>query len=136
MITKPSELEMQVLGVLWRRGPSTTREVLGELPDGKQRAYTTVLSVMQVMEKKGLLTRSTESHAHQWRPAVTRRQVLGPVLRSLVRNVFGGSPSAAIQQLLNDNELTPAELQAIDAALAEHRRHAEANESNTEEGQS
>ena len=52
---KPSDLEMQVLSVLWERGPSTAREVLEAMPDGKKRAYTSVLSVMQVMEKKGLL---------------------------------------------------------------------------------
>ena len=51
---RPSDLELQVLAVLWRRGPSTAREVMEALPDGKHRAYTTVLSVMQVMEKKEL----------------------------------------------------------------------------------
>ena len=52
---QPAEFELQVLGVLWEHGPSTVREVLERLPDGKPRAYTSVLSVMQVMQKKGLL---------------------------------------------------------------------------------
>jgi predicted transcriptional regulator len=51
---QPAEFELQVLGVLWEHGPSTVREVLERLPDGKPRAYTSVLSVMQVMQKKGL----------------------------------------------------------------------------------
>ncbi len=50
---EPSRLEMQVLSVLWQRGASSVREVLAVMPDGKARAYTTILSVMQVMEKKG-----------------------------------------------------------------------------------
>ena len=52
--SKPSDLEMQILSVLWDRGASTAREVLKAMPDGKQRAYTSILSVMQVMEKKAL----------------------------------------------------------------------------------
>ena len=49
---QPSELELQVLNVLWEKTKGTVREVMEALPDGKQRAYTTVLSVMQLMEKK------------------------------------------------------------------------------------
>ena len=54
-ITKPSDLELQILSFLWEKGPSTAREVLEAIPDGKKRAYTSILSVMQVMEKKGFL---------------------------------------------------------------------------------
>src|SRR5688572_10328806 len=97
---KPSELELQVLGMLWEKGPLTARAVLEALPDGRRRAYTTVLTVLQVMEKKGLLTRKVDEVAHVWRPAVSRRQIMGPMLRGLVRNVFGGRPSQALQQLL------------------------------------
>lgn len=121
-VPRPSDLELQVLSVLWRLGQATARQVLGAMPDGKRRAYTTVLSVMQVMEKKGLLERSTEGHAHHWRPAVTRRQVLGPLMRQLVRNVFGGSRAAAVQQLLGDADLDEAEITAIKSVLAERRR--------------
>lgn len=117
---KPSELELQVLSLLWQRGRMTAREVLEALPDRKPRAYTTVLSVMQVMEKKGLLKRDSQAVTHVWRPAVTRRQVLGPMLRTLLRNVFGGSPSAVLQQLLNAETVDTAELDEIRRVLDEH----------------
>jgi predicted transcriptional regulator len=107
---KPSDLELQVLAVLWSRGPATAREVLEALPDGKRRAYTTVLSVMQVMEKKGLLGHTTRGAANVYKPRVSRRQVLGPLLRSLVRNVFGGSTPEAMLHLLRENEVSEAEL--------------------------
>ncbi len=58
--SQPSDLELQVLGVLWGRGAATVREILESLPDGKRRAYTSVLSVVQVMEKKGLVKRQRE----------------------------------------------------------------------------
>ena len=98
--TKPSELEMQVLAVLWDKGPSTVREALGSMPDGKERAYTTILSVMQVMEKKGLLTHRKQGTAHVYKPTVSQDQILTPYLKRMVQNIFGGKPSAAIQMLL------------------------------------
>lgn len=110
----PSDLELQILSVLWQRGPSTAREVLEELPDGKARAYTTVLSVMQVMQKKNLLdVGERRGLAHVYHPSVTRRQVLGPVLRGMIQKVFGGSPSAAVEQLLDAAAVNEDELAEI-----------------------
>lgn len=116
---RPSELELQVLAVLWEKGPSTAREVLEVLPDGKKRAYTTVLSVMQVMEKKGLLSHDMRGAANVYTPQVNRRQVLGPLLRSLVRNVFGGSTPEAMMHLIQENEVGPEELAEMRKILEE-----------------
>ncbi len=120
MSAKPSELELQVLAVLWERGPSTAREVLAAMPDGKERAYTTILTVMQVMEKKGLLSHTRQGIAHVYRPAVSRRQVLRPLLRGLVQRVFGGSPSAVVQHLLDETAVSPEELDRIRRLIEEH----------------
>lgn len=110
---RPSDLELQVLSVLWRRGPSTVRQVLEQMPDGKKRSYTTVLSVMQVMEGKRLLSHTREGRAHVYRPAVTRKRVLGPLLRSLVTKVFGGSTREAVQHLLDETGVDEDELARI-----------------------
>jgi predicted transcriptional regulator len=118
---KPSDLEMQILGVLWRGGPATARDVLGAMPDGKKRAYTSVLSAMQVMEKKGLLTRSREGLTDRWRPAVTKSGVLGPFLRNLVANVFGGQPTQVMQHLLQETEVDDASLDQIRQLLDDRR---------------
>jgi len=110
---KPSELELQVLSVLWDAGPSTVREVRKALPDGKTRAYTTVLSVLQVMEKKGLVTHKPRGRAHVYHATVTRGEALHPMLRGLVDNVFGGSASAAVQHLLQGSDVGEADLSEI-----------------------
>ncbi len=120
-IDKPSELELQILGVLWRGGPAPVREVLNAMPDGKKRAYTTVLSAMQVMEKKGLLHRSREGLTDHWRPAVTKSRVLGPFFRNLVANVFGGQPTQVLQHLLQETDLDEADLAAIRQLLDSHQ---------------
>lgn len=122
MTTTPSPLEMQVLSVCWERGPSTVREVLEALPDGKARAYTTVLSVMQVMEKKRLLSHTSQGNTHIYEARVTRDEVTRPLLRNLVRDVFGGSPAAALQQLLAGNRISREELDEIRKLIAEHDR--------------
>lgn len=117
---KPSDLELQVLSVLWQSGPSTAREVRQAMPDGKRRAYTTVLSVLQVMEKKGLVTHTSKGLAHVYRPAVTKRRVLRPLLRSLVTNVFGGSPALAMAHLLSETDVSDSELRQIRKLLKTH----------------
>lgn len=92
-IPRPSELELQVLGLLWEHGPLTVRDVLERLPDGKDRAYTTVLTILQVMERKKLVRHRTEGRTHVYAPRVTREEVTAPLLSGLVRHVFGGNGS-------------------------------------------
>ena len=116
---KPSDLELQVLAVLWETGPATVRRLLTAMPDGKKRAYTTVLSVLQVMEKKGLVTHDREGVAHVYRPLVKKRQLLKPLLRELTHNVFGGSPSSVVQFLLKGTDLSREELSEIRKLVGE-----------------
>ena len=119
---KPSDLEMQILSVLWERGASTAREILEAMPDGKQRAYTTILSAMQVMEKKGLLKHTRRGVAHVYRPAVEKRKILRPFVRKVVTEVFGGRPTAVMQALLDDGPLSEEELTEMRRLLDDARR--------------
>ncbi|MGY8656776.1 MAG: BlaI/MecI/CopY family transcriptional regulator [Verrucomicrobiia bacterium] len=120
--TQPSNLEMQVLSVLWDRGPSTVRELLDAMPDGKQRAYTTVLTVMQNMEKKGLVSRTSRGTAHVYRPVGSRKRTLGPMLKGMLNNVFGGSVSTAMQGFLNEADVSEEELDALRKMIDERRQ--------------
>ncbi len=114
---RPSELELQILSVLWEQGPLPVRAIRQSLPDGKDRAYTTVLTLMQIMEKKGLVGHAVEGQAHVYHPLATRRQVLRPMMRDLLRNVFGGKPSDAVQCLLDSTRLDEEELSQIRQAI-------------------
>jgi len=113
---------MQVLSVLWQRGASSVREVMEALPDGKARAYTTVLSVMQVMEKKGLVSHVAEGNVHIYQARVSRQKVTGPWLRRLVRQVFGGSAATALQHLLAEERVSRRELEEIKEIIARHEQ--------------
>lgn len=115
--TKPSDLEMQILSVLWDRGASMAREVLDAMPDGKKRAYTSILSVMQVMEKKGLLTHTNRGTAHVYKPAVNKNKIIRPFVRKVVTEVFGGQPAAMMQALINEATISDNDLSQIHQLL-------------------
>ncbi|TVQ76098.1 MAG: BlaI/MecI/CopY family transcriptional regulator [Phycisphaeraceae bacterium] len=124
-LPEPSDLELQILATLWRRGPSTAREVMDDLPDEKQRAYTSVLSVLQVMQKKGLVkVVDRRGLANVFQHAVTQKQTLTPMFRAMVKRIFAGSPAAAMQQLLDADTVTDHELAEMRRLLdeAEHKR--------------
>ena len=115
--SKPSDLEMQILSVLWDRGASTAREVLELMPDGKKRAYTSILSVMQVMEKKGLLKHTNRGVAHVYSPAVSKKKIIRPFMRKVLNEVFGGRPSAMMQALITETAVSDTELARIQKLL-------------------
>ncbi len=90
------------------------------MPDGKTRAYTTILSCLQVMEKKGLVTHRRQGQGYLYQPVVQKQRVLGSMVRELLRNVFGGRPSAALQYFIAESECSEEEIarlrKLIDAA--------------------
>lgn len=119
---RPSNLELQVLAVLWNHGPSTVRDVLALLPDKKQRAYTTILSVLQNMEKKRLVTKTRQGAAHLFEARESQRQTLGPVLQGLIQNVFGGRVSTVVQHFLETDDISDDELKEIRRMVDKKRK--------------
>ncbi|MBN2589468.1 MAG: BlaI/MecI/CopY family transcriptional regulator [Sedimentisphaerales bacterium] len=116
---KPSDLEMQILSVLWEKGDMTVRDVLEAMPDGKKRAYTSILSVMQVMEKKGLLKHKTRGTAHVYKPAMKREKIIQPFMKKMLNEVFGGKPSAMMQALLTETPISNKEMAQIQEIIKE-----------------
>ncbi|HVU89399.1 MAG TPA: BlaI/MecI/CopY family transcriptional regulator [Pirellulales bacterium] len=118
----PSDVELQVLAVLWERGPSSVHDVRAAMPDGKDRAYTTVLTLLQNLEKKGLATHKQQGLANVYRAAVKRQQVLRPLMKDMLANVFGGSPAQVLQCLLESTRVDAEELAEIRRVLAEAKK--------------
>jgi len=94
------------------------------MPDGKDRAYTTILSVMQVMEKKGLVEHTQQGQANIYHSKLKRNQVLGPLMKDLLRNAFGGSPARVLQCLLDGAGLREADLVEIRRVIQQAERKA------------
>lgn len=120
-ITQPSNLELQALSVLWHAGPSTVSAVHESLPDGKDRAYTTVLTIMQNLERKNLVKRSKVGRAHVYRTNHSQRSIVQHATNDFLINAFGGRLGEAILTLLSTGKLTPEEKTTIERELQRHR---------------
>ena len=121
MKKQPSKLEMAILSLLWEKGEMTAREVLESLPDEKERAYTSVLSVLQAMERKKLVHHIVRGHTNVYHALVAQQTTVGRALRDMVRDIFGGSPTAAVQHLLNESDISEADLCEVETLIAELR---------------
>ena len=118
-LAKPTEAELSILGVLWRRGPSTVREIWEQLNPAQQTGYTTVLKTMQIMFEKGLLKRDEAERSHVYRASLSEEQTQQQVLGHLLERVFSGSARKLVMQALAVKKATPAELAEIRKLLDE-----------------
>jgi predicted transcriptional regulator len=105
----PSPLEMQVLSVLWYSGPSTVASVCEAMPDGKERAYTTILTVLQNLDKKGHIHKEQLTRAYVYEAVHPKKLVLAKVIEEFVLNVFGGRQLDAILAVIDSGVLSSDE---------------------------
>ena len=117
----PSDLETQALSILWSLGPSTVTTVIESFPDGRERAYTTILSVMQSLEKKKLVKPSRNGRANVYAATKSRAAVMKPILRDLVDHAFNGSVGDTVSEILSAGALTPEEKAALGRELTAHK---------------
>jgi predicted transcriptional regulator len=119
---KPTPSELDILRVLWERGPSTVRDVHDVLAESKQMGYTTVLKLLQIMTTKGLVTRNEENRAHVYeatQPAEkTKRQLVG----DLLHKVFAGSASQLMMHALSGKKASRSDIAEIRRMLDEYER--------------
>jgi BlaI family transcriptional regulator, penicillinase repressor len=117
----PTPGELEVLKILWERGPSTVREVMEVLNRQRQRAYTSVMSLLEVMTEKRLLKRRPAGRAFLYSPAVDQEGTLGEIVEDMVGRVFEGSASALVAHLLGREQTSPEELEQIQKLIEEHQ---------------
>ena len=122
--TQPSNLEMTILSLLWKEGELTARQVLEAMPDRKKRAYTSILSALQVMEKKGLVRHTSKGVAHLYSARVAKKRVLRPMFQGMVTNLFGGSPASAMQHFLEAADVGEEDLAEIDRLVRDYKKNA------------
>ena len=121
-LQKPTASELEILRVLWARGPSTVREVHEALSEKKSLGYTTVLKLLQIMTAKGTVRRDEGQRAHVYeacQPATeTKRQLVGDVLQ----RVFEGSASELMMHALEGRRTSKRELDELRRLLDEYER--------------
>lgn len=116
---RPTDAELEILAVLWERGPSTVREVHDALHEHKPTGYTTVLKLLQIMTEKGLVRRDEEQRAHVYAARYAQEQTQRQLLGHLLERAFGGSATKLVLQALSTKQASPAELQRIRELLDE-----------------
>jgi BlaI family transcriptional regulator, penicillinase repressor len=116
----PTQGELEVLKILWERGPSTVREVMGVFP--KERAYTSVMSLLNVMFEKGLVTREPEGRAFRYSAVHQPDHTEGRMIGDLLDRVFSGSATALVARLLEQAQPSEDELDEIRKLISQHKR--------------
>src|SRR5918997_3482883 len=108
-LPRPTDAELQILKVLWRRGPCTVREVFETLGESKTTGYTTVLKTMQIMAEKGLVVRDESERAHRYEAASPEAETQSRLVGDLLRKAFDGSAKKLVLHALSTERASAEE---------------------------
>lgn len=112
-----TDRQFEVLSQLWEHGPQTVRELLGRLSRDADLPYTTVLGLLQSMEKAGLVAHDSEKRTHRYRPLVSQAEATGNLLTDFLKRFFQDSAQRLVLGLVNARRLSPTDLQEIERRL-------------------
>ena len=110
---KPTEAELELLRVLWDKGPQTVRQIHEDLPESKATGYTTTLKILQKMADKGLVKRDESQRSHVYEAAIEAEKTQRQLVRHLLQSAFGGNPARLAMQALSEEPATPEDLATI-----------------------
>ncbi len=127
-VPRPSEVELAILQVLWDRGPSTVREVHERVGKARDTGYTTVLKLMQIMAKKGMVERDKAGRSHVYRAILERARTQRRLLNDLLDRVFQGSGRDLVMQALSVRRASSREIAEIRSLLDELETKGETDE--------
>ena len=119
---KPTASELQILHVLWERGPSTVREVHQALNDKRPIGYTSVLKLMQIMTAKGTLRRNEEQRAHVYEAVQPAEKTKRQLALDVLQRVFDGSASQLMMHALSDRKASKEEVDELRRLLNDYER--------------
>jgi BlaI family transcriptional regulator, penicillinase repressor len=111
--------ELAIMKVVWRLDKSTVREVYEALREKRTIAYTTVMTMMKILEDKGYVERELVDRVNVYRPAKPRQQVLGAMVRDFVDRVFDGASDNLLLHLAKDNRLSEKQRRMVEQLLEE-----------------
>jgi BlaI family penicillinase repressor len=114
---KPTDAELEILQVLWQKGPSSVRQVHEHLSGDRDTGYTTTLKFMQIMSEKGLVRRNTDARSHIYEAAIAETDVQQQLLRRFVDTAFRGSAMSLVMQALGQHQAAGEELDQIKALI-------------------
>ncbi|MCD4694593.1 MAG: BlaI/MecI/CopY family transcriptional regulator [Bacteroidales bacterium] len=116
---KPTESELNILQVLWNKGPASVRDINDELNNTREIGYTTTLKILQIMTEKSLVTRIKDGRNHIYSAAVEQNAAQQQLLDKLLNGVFGGSAKKLVMQALGNHNPSKKELEEIKKYIEE-----------------
>ena len=114
-----TEVELEFMTVVWETGGGTVRDILAELNKVQERAYTSVATVLKIMEQKGFLTSERKDRSLVYRPVVPKAEYQKTSLKNLSSKLFNGAPAALVARLVDDEDVTDEMLEEMRALLEE-----------------
>jgi BlaI family transcriptional regulator, penicillinase repressor len=105
--------ELEIMKIVWERERVTVRDVYEALLERRKVAYTTVMTMMKILEQKGFLKKSQEDRAYLYRAAQPKRQVIGVMVRDFINRVFNGSAEPLLVHLVEEHHLSAKDLEEI-----------------------
>ena len=112
-LPRPTDAELAILNVLWRRGPSTVRDIHEQLGPGSGTGYTTTLKLLQIMTAKRLVRRDEASRSHVYEAALSEERTQRQLVRDLLDRAFGGSAAKLVVQALATTRASATELAQV-----------------------
>jgi len=120
----PTELELEILKILWREGPAPVRPVLEALVPFRELAYTSVMTIMNIMTRKGYLRRTKTGKSFTYTPRVTEEATTRGMLADLVDRAFEGSAKSVVLNLLETRDIDAGELAELRSLLTRKMKEA------------
>jgi predicted transcriptional regulator len=121
-LPKPTEAELELLRVLWEKGPATVRELHDAVNLQRAVGYTSVLKILQIMTEKGLVEREEANKAHIYRPAASQEETQNQLLRDLSERLFSGSAAQLAMHALAMQPASAEELEEIRNLIEQKRQ--------------
>jgi len=117
-----TEVELELMNVIWDLGECTVKDVQSALPPGRDLAYTSVATVMKILEQKKVLESRKTERAHSYFPLLSRTDYEAVALRHIANHLFQGNPTSMVMRLLDESNLSSEELKSIRTLLDERLR--------------
>lgn len=117
-----TEVELELMTILWREDGGTVSSVLAALPRERKLAYTSVSTMLRILEQKGIVTSEKMGRGHRYVPLVVKRDYEVFALEQVVGKVFGGEPLALVRRLLDTKGLTRNDVAVLESLLEKTAR--------------
>ncbi|WP_353533061.1 BlaI/MecI/CopY family transcriptional regulator [Cognatishimia sp. WU-CL00825] len=108
-----TDVELEFMIALWGIGSGSVRDIMSALQDDMKRAYTSVATIMKILDDKGYVTSERVERSLVYKPALQKSDYEGRSLRNLSNSLFGGTPTALVARLVDNEELTDEMIQEI-----------------------